>query len=106
MMQAMFSRSTPWGMADHYENKMQGIFTCSTPSHGGWFIPPEYLHNISAEGRRYAAKWSGSEQWFEEDCAWAFVCEAFPDLFTEENREIAKRTLGWLKERNLVPSAA
>ena len=31
--------------------------------------------------------------WYEEDCEWARVCCAFPELFPEKEREPAKRTL-------------
>ncbi len=91
-MMPRFSRHTPWGYADQYSNLGQGMFSVSTPSHGGIFVPEEYLHCISPEGRADAARWSGSEQWYEEDCCWAHVAIAFPDRFPPEAVKVAHRT--------------
>lgn len=94
-----FTIQTPWGVADHYENLGQGIFTVFTPSHGGIFVPYEMLHCIPEEQRKEAAKWSGSEQWYEEDCCWAFVAVAFPDRFKPDAVENAKAYVAtWNKE--------
>jgi hypothetical protein len=88
-MLSHFTIDTPWGKADHYSNLGQGIFACSTSSHGGIFVPPELLHNIPAAARNDAKRWSGSEQWFEEDCCWAHVAAALPDRFTPEQVKAA-----------------
>ena len=84
------SRNTPWGIADHYENIGQGIFVVSTPSHGGYFVPDCMLHNIPDEHQRWAEQWSGSRQWYEEDCCWAAVALAFPDRFPPEALGVAQ----------------
>lgn len=88
-----FTLDTPWGRAQHYENLGGGVMSVSTAGHGGIFVPVEYLHNIPADQRVWAAKWSGSEQWYEEDCCWAAVAVALPDRFTPENVATARRTL-------------
>ena len=88
-----FSRHTPWGHADQYENLGQGIFTVSTPGHGGIFVPDEFLHNIPKEQREWAKSWSGSENWYEEDCCWAAVAVNIPSRFKPEHVEHAKKTL-------------
>ncbi len=88
---ASFSRSTPWGHADHYENLGGGIFSVSTPSHGGLFVPDDMLHCIPAEQRAWAKKWSKSENWYEEDCCWAAVAVAFPDRFDVGNLALARQ---------------
>jgi hypothetical protein len=80
---------TPWGMADCVvtlgevtENGCSyAILSVSTPSHGGIYVPPALLHHIPEHHRAYAKKWSRSESWYEEDCAWAAVALAFPQLF-------------------------
>jgi hypothetical protein len=87
-----FTMDTPWGRADHCENLGQGVMSVSTPSHGGIFVPVELLGNMSAAARADAKRWSGSEQWYEEDCCWAHVAVALPDRFTPEAVEAAKRT--------------
>jgi hypothetical protein len=93
---AAFTRDTPWGRADHTEDMGQGIMSVSTSSHGGIFVPLELLDKIPPEGRAFAKRWGGSEQWYEEDCAWAYVALAFPELFSEPNRDAARRTMDWI----------
>ena len=94
---ADFSRHTPWGYADQYANLGQGIFQVSTPGHGGIFVPQCMVHCIPQHQREWAAKWSGSEQWYEEDCCWACVALAFPDCFPPEAQGYARRTLAACK---------
>ncbi len=92
-MIAMFTTETPWGKADHYENLGGGVFAVSTPSHGGIFVPECMLGCITPEGRADAKRWSGSEQWYEEDCCWAHVAVAMPDRFKKEDVEHARAML-------------
>lgn len=40
----------------------------------------------------------GSENWYEEDCAWACVALAFPDRFPAEAQEHARNTLAFILE--------
>lgn len=87
---AEFTLDTPWGKADNYKNLGQGLFVVSTGSHGGYFVPECMLHNIPEHRRADAKQWSGSEQWYEEDCCWAHVAEAFPDCFPSEAVAAAK----------------
>jgi hypothetical protein len=83
---------TPWGIADCVVtlgevNKgtcSYAILSVSTPSHGGIYVPPALLDRIPERHRAYAKRWSGSESWYEEDCAWAAVALAFPELFPAE----------------------
>lgn len=86
-----FTLNTPWGRADHYENLGQGVFAVSTVGHGGIYVPDEMLHNIPESRRADAKRWSGSENWYEEDCCWAYVAEALPDRFTPEQVDVARR---------------
>jgi len=88
---------TPWGTADYITDIGQGVLSVGTPSHGGFHVPKALLHRIPAEGQEYAERWSGSAQWYEEDCAWAYVALALPEFFSDEDREHAKSTLGWLE---------
>jgi len=37
----------------------------------------------------------GFPHWFEEDCDWAYVATAFPDLFTAAELSNAQATLAW-----------
>ena len=74
-------RHTPWGAAHHATKLGRGIVCVSTASHGGLFVPAELLDQIPADRRADAKRWSGSEQWYEEDCCACYVIVAFPDLF-------------------------
>jgi hypothetical protein len=103
-------RRTPWGRADHVTQISDGrttIIDVSTPSHGGYFVPKKYLVRIDPAHRAYALKWSGSEQWYEEDCAWAAVVVAFPELFDAEHIAAAKESaVRWLPAAPVLPVEA
>jgi hypothetical protein len=98
-----FTMHTPWGQADHCENLGRGVMSVSTPSHGGLFVPGSMVGNVSVAGRADAKRWSGSEQWYEEDCCWAHVAVAFPDLFTAD--QVASAA-SMLKSRGFVTGGA
>ena len=74
-------RQTPWGRSDHVTDVGPGVEFHSTPSHGGYWIEREVLDRIPPAHRAYAKRWGGSEQWYEEDVAWAAVARAFPEFF-------------------------
>lgn len=88
--------NTPWGQSQSIDVLAHGIKHVTTAGHGGYWVPKAALSRIPAAHRAYAAKWSGSEQWYEEDCAWACVALAFPDCFPSDNtpaiaREVVAR---------------
>ena len=81
--------ATPWGNADHEKVYAEGVVFYGTPSHGGFKLDRIRNAQVSA-----ALRESGG--WYEEDCAWAKVIYAFPDLFPEDVRASAIETLkGW-----------
>ena len=81
--------SSPWGTIQDVEVIADGIVYVSTASHGGIWVAPELLHCIKKEMQDYAAYWSGSSQWFEEDCAAQCVVVSFPEYFPAEQVERA-----------------
>ena len=89
---------TPWGRADQIENVGEGIYFASTPSHGGYYVPSALLPAITAAHQARALKWSGSRNWYEEDCEWASVAIAFPHLFDQRAREAAAATMKYRDE--------
>lgn len=96
---------TPWGAAQYADAiGGAGVVAVSTASHGGLYVPRELLPLVSEEGRAYAQKYTQSEHWYEEDCGWAYVAEAFPEIFTAEQREHARLTLEWM-HRDEIASA-
>ena len=83
-------KRTPWGPADHAEPLgVSGIVFYSTPGHGGYWVPARLLAQIPAPWRAYAKQWSGSEQWYEEDCAAYAVMLSFPHLFPADTDWLA-----------------
>jgi hypothetical protein len=92
-------QSTPWGRADAIEEIGAGIYFASTPSHGGYFVPTCLLDAIPAAHQARALKWSGSRNWYEEDCEWASVAIAFPHLFDARALEAAAGMMKYRAER-------
>lgn len=85
---------TPWGPSDSIEDLGEGIRFVTAPGHGGYYVPAPLLERIPKAHQEYAAKWSGSPQWYEEDVAWAAVVLAFPHLFPRpEMMEAARATV-------------
>ena len=84
---------TPWGTSDTRTPIGSGIVRVETPSHGGYYVPRAVLDRIPATHQAYAARWSGSPQWYEEDCAWACVAVAFPEHFPADALSNARETI-------------
>jgi len=79
----------PWGRVQSVIDIGQGICFVTTDDHGGYYVPFAMLSAIPAWQQEKAAQYSGSRHWYEEDCCWAFVCMAYPDLFPPEALEHA-----------------
>lgn len=89
MAYSLTGKSSPWGIIQDSEEIAEGIIYVSTASHGGIWVAPELLSRITAEMKDYAAYWSGSSQWFEEDCAAQCVVVSFPEHFEADQVERA-----------------
>lgn len=85
--------SSPWGGVQHAKEYGPGIWSVSTPSHGGFLLSPE--RNAKVDER-----WRSAGGWYEEDCEWAVVCCTYPEAFSEVWRRQADVTL-----RNWHPDA-
>ena len=86
-------KSSPWGTVQDEEQIADGIIYVSTASHGGIWVARELLPRISEEMKDYAKYWSGSSQWFEEDCAAQCVVVSFPEYFPADQVEAAWATV-------------
>jgi len=64
---------TPWGPIDTVTTIAPGVRAVSTASHGGFLLDPEVNARIPAPLRRE----SGA---YEEDCEWAIVVVALPEV--------------------------
>lgn len=82
--------TTPWGSSQTVDRFACGVLFASTASHGGFYVPLALLEKMPAAARAYARRWSGSEHWYEEDCAYHLVRLAFPELAEEEVAKIAE----------------
>ncbi|QQS10764.1 MAG: hypothetical protein IPK81_14075 [Rhodospirillales bacterium] len=86
---------TPWGRAQSTAELAPGIWHVGTPSHGGFRVADHLVAEMdsrlpgasAAMGRRDAGDW-----WFEEDCDWAAVALAWPELFKPADVDAAHRT--------------
>lgn len=89
-------QKTPWGPAQNTTKIADGIFFVSTASHGGFWLSRERLNQMPDALK--VNKFTNGAAWFEEDCEYARVVIAFPDLFPAVPEEDAKRNLkeyGW-----------
>lgn len=94
--------NTPWGFADSINEIGLGIKFVSTPSHGGYFVPTELLSKITPEAFK-SESWGRQRQsgWFEEDCDWAYVAKAFPELFPAEAQQAATNVMTYFAEKTV-----
>ena len=85
--------ATPWGTSQGATVHADGVVFHSTASHGGFHLNPERNAKVHPLLRAV-------EGWYEEDCHWAAVAHAFPELFTDFERASAESTI-----RNWYPQA-
>lgn len=97
----LVGKNSPWGVVQDEEIIADGIVYVSTASHGGIWVAKELLGRIQWQMLDYAAYWSGSSQWFEEDCAAQCVVVSFPEYFPAEQVESAWRIV----KRYVLPEA-
>ena len=84
---------TPWGPAQTSRQYAEGVVFHSTASHGGFHLDPERNAAVHPKLR-------SDDGWYEEDCCWAAVAQAFPELFTDFEWRCAATTI-----RNHEPDA-
>lgn len=65
---------TPWGVANSIRLLADGIYSVSTPSHGGIKLSAERNSAIPSFMRLQSG-------WYEEDVEWARVAMIFPNVF-------------------------
>ncbi len=83
---------TPWGVADHQKTIADGLFFVETPSHGGFAVSEELYKKMPPVLRKNSQQYNGFN-WFEEDCQWCCVVISFPSFFSEEEVDMAYKTL-------------
>ena len=78
--------NTPWGGSQCATLYADGVVSHSTAGHGGFHL--DAAHNAKVHP---ALRARGG--WYEEDCAWAAVAQALPELFTDYERRCADQTI-------------
>ena len=78
--------NTPWGVSQGATLYSDGVVVHSTAGHGGFHLDAAHNAKVHPALRAPAG-------WYEEDCAWAAVAQAFPELFTDYERRGAERTI-------------
>lgn len=84
MSNTTFARSPaptgcPWGNIDEAAEIAPGWWSVNTPSHGGFVLSAERLAAIPAAHLAASFGRQGERGYFEEDCDWCIVAEAFPE---------------------------
>lgn len=80
------SLSTPWGSSQWTTIYADGVQKHSCAGHGGFELSPERNRHVPQVLHNPAG-------YYEEDCEWAAVATAFPDLFTALERADAERCI-------------
>ena len=65
---APFQGFTPWGTTDHNEQKADGIWWASTPSHGRVWILPERLAAFDDHSLMAWHLGDRAFAWIDDDC--------------------------------------
>lgn len=83
---------SPWGTIETVRIEAIGIAFVSTSSHGGFWLAPCRIAEMSEAERAYADRWSRCPggQWWEEDCASAYVVRRFADQIAESYDQTAE----------------
>jgi len=78
--------NTPWGASQCATVYADGVVSHSTAGHGGF-------HLDAAQNAKVHPVLRARDGWYEEDCAWAAVAQALPELFTDYERRCADQTI-------------
>lgn len=83
---------TPWGTSQGATVYAEGVVSHSTAGHGGFHLSAE-------RNRKVHVMLRADGGWYEEDCHWAAVAQAFPQLLTDFEKACAKKTIrDWYPE--------
>ena len=88
-MDILTIQRTPWGTVQYRELVADGIVRVHTAGHGGLVLSDARLRAMPTQFKLNAY---GTGRYFEEDCEWALVVLAFPDEFTQQQRDDAQET--------------
>ncbi len=84
---------SPWGSPDHAEQVFNGVWSISTPRHGGFYVSAERRRTMPQAWLDATFHGQGKNGWFEEDADWSIVALAFPDDWRKWRGDEADRDL-------------
>ena len=84
-------RMTPWGKVQTQREVTDGITWVSTAGHGGIVLSDARLREMPTKYKGLNVY--GQGRYFEEDCEWALVVDAFQVYFSHEEVQAAKDTI-------------
>lgn len=90
-------KESPWGAVDNPPTELlPGMFSVSTPGHGGIWLAPDLakvaeavMGSIMPDWRPFTRSWS----WLEEDCDWVVAALTFPGGFRPDAVAYAMRAV-------------
>jgi len=77
-----FPTETPWGRADTVEQIAEGMWFCSTPSHGGVALDFNHAERVPND----IVPFTGDRRFWEEDCDWVIPLALFRDELPPSKR--------------------
>lgn len=86
----MSNKNTPWGEAQSSDVIAEGIVFYSTAGHGGIELSPARQAVVDKKFPNFTP-FCGKRCWYEEDCDVAVVAVCFPEHFSANMVETAKK---------------
>jgi|SRR5579859_570264 len=72
---------SPWGQVDRHTRLCDGVYSCSTPSHGGIAVSLTVAGELLSEPARALGEAWGSFLWYEEDELWTVPMLEIPQAW-------------------------
>lgn len=85
--------STIWGKTDHQKKLAEGVYSVSTPGHGGIIVKASLADRYLSEKAKSYGDLENGWYHFEEDCLWAIFAKENPSLFTDKQLKHVDQTI-------------
>jgi hypothetical protein len=89
----LVTSDSPWGKAESVTEIADGIYSYSTPAHGGYRLNRQRNATVSAILKKATCQQLGLRGWYEEDVDWAIVVYTFPECFGKQRYNQALKSL-------------
>ncbi len=84
---------TIWGYTDHQQKLAEGVYSVTTPGHGGIIVKASLANRYLSETAKSYSDLEYGWYHFEEDCLWAVFAKENPSLFTKKEIKLADDTI-------------